>query len=322
MTRPTLIAHCDWSMSPGKRWMAKARLEADTYRLEVPVVVPEAGRLVQDIRDEAGPGRGPLVGFDFPIGLPRAYGERTGLADFRAALKAFGKDTWADWYEVAGCSTEVTLRRPFYPSRPGGRRQAHLLDGLGVGRIDDLRRTCELGTTERRAACPLFWTLGGNQVGKAAISGWREVVVPALADGAALWSFDGPLATLLDRGGAVLAETYPADAYGQVGLRFGHGMSKRDQGDRRSLAPAILDWASRRPVRLAPDLRILVEDGFGAQASGEDAFDAVTGLFGMIEVVTGHRTEGTPDLPHVRTWEGWILGQGGVGGRAAAPSAA
>lgn len=312
MNLPALIAHCDWSTSPGKRWMATARQEGDTYHLDAPLQVPDAGGLVPALRAVTGPGRGVLAGFDFPIGLPRAYGERTGLSGFRTALDVLGRGPWADWYEVAGCRTEVGLHRPFYPSGTGGRRQAHLLDGLGVGHIDDLRRTCELKTPERRAACPLFWTLGGNQVGKAAISGWREVVVPALADGAALWPFDGPLAALLDRGGVVLAETYPADAYGQIGLRFAHGMSKRKQSDRKSLAAPMLDWASRRAMRLSPPLREAIQEGFGEDASGEDAFDAVTGLFGMLEVVTGHRAEGSPDLAHVRTWEGWIFGQGGT----------
>jgi hypothetical protein len=46
-----------------------------------------------------------------------------------------------------------------------------------------LRRQCERATPTRRAACPLFWTLGSNQVGKAAISGWQEVIAPAQRHG-------------------------------------------------------------------------------------------------------------------------------------------
>jgi hypothetical protein len=41
-----------------------------------------------------------------------------------------------------------------------------------------------------------YWTLGGNQVGKAAIDGWQNVVRPALALGASLWPFDGSLENL------------------------------------------------------------------------------------------------------------------------------
>lgn len=51
----------------------------------------------------------------------------------------------------------------------------------------------------RNAACPLFWTLGANQVGKGAIIGWRDVLSPALHDdkGVFLWLFDGFLDDLL-----------------------------------------------------------------------------------------------------------------------------
>ena len=52
-----------------------------------------------------------------------------------------------------------------------------------------------------------------------------------------------------------------------------------------------------------------IEDGFGAGASGEDRFDAVAGLFGILNVVLGRRPSGEPDDPVVRRIEGWILGQ-------------
>ena len=43
-----------------------------------------------------------------------------------------------------------------------------------------LLRRCERGGNGHKQACCLFWTLGGNQVGKAAIIGWRDVLAPAL----------------------------------------------------------------------------------------------------------------------------------------------
>ena len=60
--------------------------------------------------------------------------------------------------------------------------QKHLLNGLGFNnhKIDVLLRKCEIGRIGRRAACSLFWTLGGNQVGKGAIAGWRDLLGPAL----------------------------------------------------------------------------------------------------------------------------------------------
>jgi hypothetical protein len=50
-------------------------------------------------------------------------------------------------------------------------------------------------------------TLGGNQGGKAAISGWEEVIAPARRRGARVWPFDGRLAELAMVGVPVLAET-------------------------------------------------------------------------------------------------------------------
>jgi hypothetical protein len=122
----------------------------------------------------------------------------------------------------------------------------------------------------RRAACALFWTLGGNQVGKAAISGWKEIISPARRLGAKLWPFEGSLEVLAKTSGLVLAETYPAEAYGHMGLRFATGQSKRRQNDRATFATSILGWAHSKNVLLAPELVSLIEDGFGAMAVGED----------------------------------------------------
>jgi hypothetical protein len=82
--------------------------------------------------------------------------------------------------------------------------------------IDDLRRKCELASGARRAACPLFWTLGANQVGRAATIGWRDLLSPALNNipNVKLWPFDGSLADLLKPGNTVIVETYPAEYYG------------------------------------------------------------------------------------------------------------
>ena len=65
------------------------------------------------------------------------------------------------------------------------------------------------------------WTLGGNQVGKAAISGWRELLAPARRAGIDVgrWPFDGALAALLSTRRFVVAETYPGEVYEHLGLR-------------------------------------------------------------------------------------------------------
>jgi hypothetical protein len=145
--------------------------------------------------------------------------------------------------------------------------------------------------TRPTGACSLFWTLGGNQVGRAALSGWSEVIRPALEAGARLWPSDGALSDLGTTAGLVMAETYPAEAYSMFGARFLRSESKRRQNDRKKKAPAILSWAQTRSVHLTSDAEAAVRDGFGGASSGEDAFDAFAGLIKMIEVAEGRRFE-------------------------------
>jgi hypothetical protein len=187
--------------------------------------------------------------------------------------------------------------------------QQHLLQGLGIDTVEALRRQCEHRTPTRPAACPLFWTLGANQVGKAAISGWQEVILPARRRGARLWPFDGRLAELARSGVPVLAETYPAEAYRHVGVVFPKHTSKRRQEDRRTTMANLLEWARRRAVTFSAELSTQVKDGFDARSDGEDKFDALIGLLGMIEVADGRRQEGPADRSNGAVWEGWILGQ-------------
>jgi len=95
---------------------------------------------------------------------------------------------------------------------------------------------CERGGRGHKQACCLFWTLGGNQVGKAAIIGWRDVLAPALRDGGqiSLWRFDGSLPSLFVPGNVVVAETYPAECYGWFSEEpLG---SKRDSRNRKKSA--------------------------------------------------------------------------------------
>ena len=48
------------------------------------------------------------------------------------------------------------------------------------------------------------------------------------------------------------------------------------------------------------------QDGFGLSLDGEDRFDAVVGLFGMLNVVLGRRSCAEP--PGLKVG-GWIFGQ-------------
>jgi len=196
----------------------------------------------------------------------------------------------------------MSIFRPLYPQRSASTaRHVHLVEAHGCGSIGELRGRCEQATISRRAACSLFWTLGGNQVGKAAISGWKEIISPARRLGAKLWPFEGSLEALAVAGGLVLAETYPAEAYGHSGVKFSVSESKRRQSDRAKISADILSWAFSNNVELTAELTSLISAGFGPKADGEDVFDAVMGLFGMIEVIDGRRVESPL---HERKWEG------------------
>lgn len=302
---PALVGHADWSVDPGKRWLALATRRADgRYRARSPQPVGHLGSLLARIGDEARDGHA-LLGFDFPIGLPAAYAARAGATDFRAAVEGFDDR----FYAVAERPDEISLAKPFYPMRPGGRRRQQLLDGLGLASWSDLLRRCDRRSATRRAACAIFWTQGAQQVGKAAITGWRDLLAPALRAGIdlALWPFDGPLEELLARRRLVVAETYPAEVYGHLGLDLRGGKQQRQV--RRSNATALIASAKALAVQLERALAFEIGDGFGARADAEDRFDAVVGLLGMLGVVLGRRASGDPDDPVVRRIEGWILGQ-------------
>ena len=62
-------------------------------------------------------------------------------------------------------------------------------------------------------------------------------------------------------------------------------------------------------MTLMPELRVDMEFGFGPKPGGEDPFDAVVGLFGMLNLLLGLRPLDEPVGRRLREVEGWILGQ-------------
>lgn len=315
--RPALVAHADWSIHPQKRWLARAvGLKSGRYRALAPEQAGDPATLIDRLSRQAG--NGPLfLGFDLPIGVPLAYARLVAVDDFLALLPELGQGQWRTFYQVADYPEQISLFRPFYPNRPGGARRQQLLDGLGLKSMDELWRRCELAQPDRRAATPLFWTLGAQQVGKAAIAGWREILGPAMRNRdsrVAIWPFAGRLANLLDIGGVVVAETYPAECYTHLGVGFGSAKpglksGKRVQADRAANGRRLLEWASSQEVELEPAPAAAIVDGFGGGSAGEDPFDALVGLFGMLNVIFGQRPAGWPADPALRRVEGWILGQ-------------
>jgi hypothetical protein len=302
---PALVRHADWSVDPAKRWVATAERAGDRY--VVVSVEPEAGAVL------AHHGGGALVGVDLPIGLPVAYASAVGIDSFPDALASLGGTLLPHFFEIAGAPDEISLGRPFYPARVGRQgsvERRHLADGLGIA-FADLWRHCERPFPGRPAAGTLFWLVGSQQVGRAALHGWRSVLQPARATGrdVALWPFDGALEELVGSHEVTMAESYPAEAARQFG--FGRGRwSKRRQDDRRRVGLALAAWAADHDVGVVDDVRRRVLDGFGPAAAGEDAFDCTVGLFGLLRVVFGLQPPGPPALSATaRSVEGWILGQ-------------
>jgi len=312
--KPELIVHCDWSIGAGKRWLAAAHLSPrGSYRLAKPSLVGKTDSLFSRLREMA-PSGAIIAGFDFPIGVPRAYAERAGFGRFPDMLLCLGNGAWADFYNPAVRPDEISLGRPFYPRIPGGTRKQHLLDGLGLSNVGELLRKCDRRTATRGNACEMFWTLGANQVGRAAIHGWRDLLAPAVRNRSiSLWPFDGDLQVLLASSGITVLESYPAETYGHLGLARGFG--KRTHEGRTSQAPAILSWCERNAIGLPADVVADIELGFGDSQTGEDVFDAFVGLLGLIEAIYDPSRCGIPSDPAIRDIEGWTLGtdSGSVG---------
>lgn len=320
MRLPEVVAHADWSVKPSGRHIAIGRRIGSRYTLSAVRPVGSLDDLLPTLVAEAGPGGTAILGMDFPIGLPLAYAEKAGVSDFRKALLTiFGRGHWRFFYCPAENKTEITVTRPFYPKRAGPRgstKQQDFLMGLGVDSYDVLYRLCDRGHPDRPAAAALFWTLGSNQVGKAAISGWRDVIAPALRNPRGLraplhlWPFDGPLESLIERPGIVITETYPGEIYNHFSMKIAaHDRSKTKQEDRRMEAPVLFEVAKNLDVDLTDSLSATIKNGFGSHTDGDDQFDAVVGLFGIINVLRGNRAPGDPLDDIRRKVEGWILGQ-------------
>ena len=309
---PHRVAHADWGSAPAKRAVAWAELQDGAFRAHVPSIFGRSGRLLEDMGLH-GQRSKTLLGFDFPIGLPRAYAAHVGANEYVSWLRSLPDDTML--FDVAADIADVSPARPFFPQNitvksPG--IKAKFREALRLPAEDVLRR-CDREHCTRNAASEMFWCLGANGVGKATIAGWRDTLRPALQDlnrRFSIWPFDGQLQDLLAASDAVLVETYPADAYLQLGLSIGHpGASKRRQEDRRGDAKRLLDLCAEHAVLPDEQLTEQILDGFGPSPSGEDPFDAVIGLFGMIDTLHRDPEPELPDDPAIRSVEGWMFGQ-------------
>ncbi len=309
-----LVAHADWSLHAAKRWVCIGERGPSGWSLAAPVQVDtlaEPSSLLSKLVARAK-GRAALVGLDAGLGLPAAWGARAGVDAFLPFLRTtVHEDGWERFWEPAASQEEISLRRPFYPRRPGGTRQHHLVDRLGLDSPKALRRLCDQPRAGSPTPCPLFWTLGANQVGKATLAAWRSVVVPGLADPALdlrVWPFSGALERCLD-GDVVLAEVYPGEVAAWLGMQLAAQGGKRSQQGRQAQAGILQSALDALGVAPTPGLRSSLEDGFGEAPTGEDAFDAVVGAVGLLQCCGGHRPVWQPRHPPVASLEGWVLGR-------------
>jgi hypothetical protein len=155
--------------------------------------------------------------------------------------------------------------------------------------------------------------LGGQQVGKAAINGWKYLISPALVDpelNLKIWPFSGSFPDLCQPGNIIVVETYPAEFYNHLGLfNSSIRMSKRRDNDRKFYADKLIHWSDKLNLKLDRSLQAMIANGFGDRPEGEDQFDALVGLYGMINVVQENHPIGDPVPPHISKIEGWIFGQ-------------
>jgi hypothetical protein len=313
---PSIVIHADWGKERKKRKQAKAILGNDGHYLlgaVGPVATPT--QVLSELSKCIGGKGSVLAGFDFAIGLPAAYAKRAGVTSFRKLLPDLGQEEWKDFFSPARKREDIALKRPFYPDAPGGSSQEHLVAALGVGCMDDLLRVCERRSDKRRAGQSIFWLVGPNQVGKGTISGWKEMLQPSLGGAARvvkLWPFDGALQQLLVPGNVVVVETYPAEFYTHFGLE----VVKTDQASRKVASRALVDWAMKTKTKISAELMVQLEDGFGPSRDGEDPFDAVVGLCGMLNVLLGRRELSEPkDFAKTVNVdvEGWMFGMANPG---------
>src|SRR5687767_13677190 len=110
---PRIVAAADWSTDERKRWMVRAeRNNSGGYVVFPPEPVGDHVSLITRLQGQLPHNENLLIGFDFPIGLPVAYAQRTAVTSFREALGHFGSGPWENFYNI---SDSPSLRRPFFP---------------------------------------------------------------------------------------------------------------------------------------------------------------------------------------------------------------
>ena len=305
---PELLAAADWSIASTGRRLAVAKLRSDKHSFEItdpPDEISQPPRLLERLAAQKQADGTALVGFDFPIGLPRQYAVANDIKGFRAGLELFeSAPGWQHFYEP---SDYPSSHQPFAPKSSRSRlKRGELARALGLSAESDLLRLCDRRTATRYQAESVFYLRFAKQVGRSAIQGWRDVIGPARSQ-VRLWPFDGDLNALLSKPGFVIAEIYPAETVTQLALLLGPGTgkSKRRKEDRAEACATLLARAELSEISMSSVVERLLESG----CDSEHDFDALVSLLGMIQIVQRARGNDAPTDESVRTTEGWILGQ-------------
>ena len=301
------IWHADWSISATGRWVAKARRTDTGWQIHA---IEPVGMLNQFRHALNTPAQTQSIwlGLDMPIGFARYWFDSAGVDSFANLLELLSTPDWQEFFDVCKTANQISIKRPFYPAASGAKGSVtrdHLVRGLGLSRFDQLYRYCERATTDRAAACPSFWTLGANQVGKAMLHGLKNLIIPGYQDGFNIWPFSGDLAACTAKPGVTVIETYPGEVYGWLGLT---SLTKSKQESRKEAVASVHNIATDHGIEILPAVFDDIKDGFAPDQGKDDAFDALIGLMGLIMIAEGKRAENLPTAPAINTREGWIVG--------------
>lgn len=217
-----------------------------------------------------------LLGFDFPIGLPRAYAARVGIAGYVDWLRSLPEE--APLLKVAAQIDQVSLARPFFPElitakSPGIKARFHQALGFGAA---ELMRRCERAHCTRKAASEVFWCLGAGAVGKATVAAWRDTLGPALRqfgeNGSR--SFPGIRAGARpaiapaagDASGAVRTTHDAVEQRGDPGTQCGKLALDDIPYEHEINAEVFVDQLVAHPCDLPPRDRVIARSGFRCKA--------------------------------------------------------
>lgn len=236
--------------------------------------------------------RGPvLIGIDLVIGLPDRYWQalrQSGACGCPASfVEWLGRlDPGSDFFRRVRSPPEWCIERPFFhvPSGKGGLKS--FTNKLNGG----FRRRIDIATG---AKSPFVVSGIPGAVGSATRAFWKELV-PLLRSSDrdfAVWPFEGALNELLRGRRIVLAETYPALAYGAAladELPTNRVRVSKTKPEQRSAVCEELEaarWVERKRVDLG--------DLAPAQA-GEDAFDSHVTAAAVLRCIVEDRPLAAP----------------------------